>query len=424
MITTYLPPYVILALLLVVITKVAQPAFGQENYLPGYVISLPGDTISGAIDYRGWEFNPEEIHFKTTLKEEPIRYGPSDIRGFEVHDERYVSAVVAVEISSHKTGALSHSSEAVLETDTAFLQTLFAGSKSLHSYKNRMKEQFYIRQESEFELLVYKKYLKKDDRSDGLAENRKYLGQLAVYLQDCSVIQDMLRNTSYSRKALNRLFARYHECTSAPVSFEKRAEQVEFIVGAVVGGTLSILSFSGEGNAPLVAVEYPSSMNGSVGLSLEVVLPRNQRKWSFHNELLYTSYQTAGRYDDFTNEDRYTITRTELGYSYIKLNNLARFRYPVGKVALFVNVGISNGLVVGETNYRRTETKLYSTERVREEAALADSRRHEQGFLGGLGAQFGRFSLEARYERGNGMSAYTGLRSLTHRYYTLLGYRF
>ncbi len=180
----------------------------------------------------------------------------------------------------------------------------------------------------------------------------------------------------------------------------------------------------GSGNAYLVDVNYPASANFAGGLFLEAILPRNQGKWSLYNELLFTSYRLAGRYDNYTDEDRYTINHTEIGHDYIKLNTLVRFSYPVGILRVYTNVGMSNGFAINEVNYRRREEKIFSTERSKTFKAIDDTRRYEQGLVFGLGSRFKRYSLEARYERGNGMSEYTTLKSLTRRFYFLAGFTF
>jgi hypothetical protein len=170
--------------------------------------------------------------------------------------------------------------------------------------------------------------------------------------------------------------------------------------------------------------EYSLSTDFSGGLFLNLVFPRNNRKWSLNNELLFTTYKVNGRYEEIENENYYTITSTELGYSYLKLNNLVRYKYPLGKVFLFLNAGISNGFVVSETNYKKVESMFYGTEEISEGLALEDTRKYEQSFIAGLGAGYKNFSIDFRYEKGNGMSKYRALNSRTNRYYCLIGFRF
>ena len=79
------------------------PSFGQENYQPGYIVSLAGDTIYGQVDYRNWELNPDKIYFQDESDKVKRSYAPLDIRAFSVQDEFYIGAIVQAEKSPYKT---------------------------------------------------------------------------------------------------------------------------------------------------------------------------------------------------------------------------------------------------------------------------------------------------------------------------------
>jgi hypothetical protein len=95
----------------------------------------------------------------------------------------------------------------------------------------------------------------------------------------------------------------------------------------------------------------------------------------------------------------------------------------VGLSSVFLNLGISNGFAISESNYKKAETKFYSTERIVEERALEEIRKNEQGLVIGAGLKHKRLSLESRYERTNGMSVYLKLNSPINRFYILLGFK-
>ncbi|MTI30221.1 hypothetical protein, partial [Xanthovirga aplysinae] len=123
-------PIVKFILVLVYFLVIVNCSYGQENYLPGSLISIEGDTLKGFIDYRNWDYNPDEIFFKSGEDGEIITYKPKDILGFKVKDEVYVSASVEVELSSIRTNDLTYSPELIINVESVFLQTMFEGSKS------------------------------------------------------------------------------------------------------------------------------------------------------------------------------------------------------------------------------------------------------------------------------------------------------
>lgn len=402
-----------------------QSSFCQENYLPGHLIALNGDTIHGFIDYRNWSKNPNKIYFSGRIDGEMHIYTPNDLIGFSVQDEIYVSAIVKTEISPTKTNELQYDPELIINIDTVFLQTMIQGSKSLYYYKgSNAKDQFYIKEDSSFNLLIYKRYLKKHEGTNVISVNKKYLGQLTFYFKDCPSIQSKLGNTKYNKKSIENLFLFYYDCTQSKVEFHKKTEKLSIEIGILAGVSLTSIKFRSDDFDCLVNADFPLSVNFSAGLFLDVILPRNQRKWSIYNEIIFTSYKFDDRHIDYENENKYTITYTEIGYSYLKLINMLRFKYPVGNLFVYINAGISNGFAISETNYEKEESKYYSIEKVKEGKALNETRKYEQGLVFGLGTKFKKYSFEMRYEIGSGISTYSALKSSTNRYYFLFGYRF
>ena len=173
-----------------------QNSYSQKNYLPGYVINEMGDTILGYIDYRNWERNPHEVGFKQKIENESTYYLPTEITEFGVLDEIYVSGIVNAEISPRDTREFQYNSDPILKNDTAFLQTLIRGNKSLYFYKDFFGyDNYYIQQDSSFVLLIHKKYLQNHEDKIIITENKYYLSQLFEYLNECQSIFSTLQNT-------------------------------------------------------------------------------------------------------------------------------------------------------------------------------------------------------------------------------------
>lgn len=398
-----------------------QLVHSQEKFLPGYVINLKGDTLHGFIDYRNWKINPDKVDFKNETGNKQITYQPSDILEFKVKDEIYVSATVNIETSPRENVNLNYDNKMNLQVETTFLQTIYNGSKSLYHFFKYDKDYFYIKKDTTFELLLYKRYLYKKDDNSIINENKAYLGQLEIYLKDCPGITTRLKNTAYRESDLNNLFKFYYEGTLSAIDFKKDVEKVKVETGLLAGVSLTSLKFSG--STFIIATDFNSSLNFSAGAYFEIILPRNQKKWSVNNELLLSAYDSKGTYEDGP-VDNYTRVTYELGYTYLKLNNLVRYKYPIGHSFLFLNGGISNGIYLKETNYKNTYTRFYTQESTKEEIAINDPKRYELGLIIGGGLKAGRFSMEARYEIGNGMSRVLAAMERTHRIFLLLGFRF
>lgn len=135
-------------------------AYGQENFLPGYIIDLKGDTTKGFIDYRNWDKNPKDVVFRNDTDGIKSTYKPLDIREFRVLDELYEGAIVEIETSPVLTAKLKPDPELYFAIDTTFLQTVIRGTKSLYYLKDRTGKSHFYTKDSLFRLLIYKRYFK------------------------------------------------------------------------------------------------------------------------------------------------------------------------------------------------------------------------------------------------------------------------
>ena len=308
--------------------------------------------------------------------------------------------------------------------DTVFLQTMIKGIISLYYYKDSYgKDNFYIKQNEGFDLLVYKKYMKIHEGASVVLENKKYTGQLTVYLQDCKEILSKVYSTDYRKNSLEKLFLSFYKCTNPEIDFQKKTEKIKLEIGVLAGISISSLKFIGDDFPQLVNGNYSKSKNFTAGLFFDLLLPRAQRKWSINNELIFTSYSMEDHYNYYRGWASQAYYDTKLEYSYLKMNNMIRYKHPLGNFFIFVNVGMSSGYAISETNYQKNVI-IGSTEKIKEGKCIPETTRFEQGYLLGLGVKYKKFSFEMRFEKGTGISAYYLINVISKRNYFLLGYRF
>ncbi|MEH0157717.1 outer membrane beta-barrel protein [Limibacter armeniacum] len=408
---------------------VLQQAYSQSNYQPATVIDSKSDTLLGWVDYRDWDINPKEISFKKTLEEDAIILTPTDISAFSVQGETYKSALVEIETSSRNTQTLSSSPSIQTITAQVFLQELFNRQKKLFHLKNQDRANFFyiVQNDSTYKLLIYKKYLSKQNSRqltrNVIAENKKYQGQLRFYFQDLPSIHKRVNQTEYTRKSMEELFQEYYLKSHPEAVQANKPQKNTTDLYIVAGAGLSSLALEGE-----MFRELPQNLNTVsyfAGVSLDISLPRNLAKWSINNELTLNNYNYKGNYKDYTNEDRYIITDSEIDYTYLRIANMVRYRFGIKNNRFFyINVGVSNGFAVIAKNTSLTNNRYYSTNTIEEGKAIAETRRLEQGYLIGLGTKFGKYLIETRFEQGNGMSAYSFGKSTTTHGSLLLGYQF
>lgn len=265
----------------------------QKKYSHGYIVTQQGDTIQGSVDYRQWTKNPDKINFKTSDGAEQV-HTPLSIRAFAVEGDLYEGAIV--DVTDDK---LQENYAVPIFKDTVFLQTIVQGSKPLYQLRTQQDVlHLYIKTSKGFEWLIYDRY--KTTRPDGhvvVAENKKYLGQLTLYLPGCPATSRKMERTSYQVNEVKQLIAGYYECNGERPAFA--AEKAKFTVqfGVVGGVSISSVKFESNDFHYLTRPDFDSSTDPAGGLFINLVLPRNHGKWSIYNEFLYTSYELSGSYE-------------------------------------------------------------------------------------------------------------------------------
>jgi hypothetical protein len=271
----------------------------------------------------------------------------------------------------------------------------------------------------EFEFLQYKRYSKNLKGTYLVGENKNYVGQLIVYLNDCSSIEEKLEDTPYTQSALSKLFNAYYKCVNSEMSYSKTKDKTSTEFGMQLGASSTTMKFYGGNFKYLSQADYNYSLKMTGGVFLNLGLPRKQGRWMLRNELMLTSYSCVGTYEDVMN---FSIITSNFSCTHLKLNNLFRYKRPVGSLFVFINGGISNGVAIKGSNSKSKD--FYLADRVEESPALQETKKHELGYILGAGLNYNNYSLEARVEIGNGVSTLQTLASKTIRYNLLLAYTF
>lgn len=403
----------------VLLALIVNTSFSQKNFRPGYIIKNSGDTLFGSIDYKSLDKNPNVLVFNLNTTGTPTIYKPKDLIEFGVNKDVFVKGVINAETSKS-------------ESDTVFLQILFSGKKSLYYYKNsKGLEGFVINRSGKLELLVSSNYTINENGTYKVEKSKKYIEQLTSYLSDCSSKGLNLKHTQYSKNSFITLFDNYYKCVPSYNYYKTKKISTEF--GAFIGASLANIEFTGEGPMGeegeypydwLSSLSYGNSIKPSAGLFFNIILPWNQRKWSINNELMFSTYNFKGKYSGVIGPMQFYNSDYELGYSYLKINNLIRLTYPIGSFSAFLNGGISTGWAVVEKNKLNYEYHLNSNVDYYTRDFLDETRKIEHGFIIGSGIKYRKYSVEFRFETGDGMEVYNQLTSITKRYFVLIGYTF
>ena len=202
--------------------------YGNNEQKQGFVITLNNDTIHGYIDNKNWKNTPQQILFKETIAGSGFYYTPKTILEFHTADKIFKRAIVKIDQSPDKTNKHHLSPEFQFIIDTVFLQAIILGEKDLYYSKDSIgKERFYIRYDSAYSWLTFKKYqnIQKDKKT--ILFNNNYIGQLLLYLQNCPKINSVLSETTYDLKSLSKVFYYYYDCTNAKMVYQENKKRLK-----------------------------------------------------------------------------------------------------------------------------------------------------------------------------------------------------
>lgn len=396
---------------------ISNAAFSQKNYQTGSVVTLAGETLSGEIDYKNWKKTPEKILFRKDKSSASVSYGVNDITSFTVSDDVYKRAIIEIVEREDELSKLRIGDSFPTRTDTVFLLTVVSGPKSLYYYTDNVDHFYITNDDGSYQLLNYRKF---KDADQNVAVIKFYISQLKDYFKNCSVVSN---NLKYNAGALRRTFLSYYDCTGKNPDYFQKPDNEKVELGLIVGATNTAFKVSTSTSDLIGKVDYSKSTDVTAGVFADLVFPRQRGRISLNNELMYSSYKAVGNYTYPVNPFIVDDYSYQFKYSYVKLNNMLRYKFFTNNVIIFINGGIANGIAVNEVNkYVKTRT-ANGEQSTTTGKAFQDTRKWELGFLVGAGVRYNRASLELRGERGMGPFSATNYSAKVNRYSALLAFR-
>lgn len=393
-------------------------SYCQTNYKKSTIINLTGDTIKGYIDYKNWNNNPEQIRFKATPSSPYEILQPKDIFSFEVEKEKYLSADVDVSYSPSDINRINNNSpKPETRTKTVFLKVLINGEKSLYSFKSSsFEDNFYIKNNDKFELLIYKKYVEAE--SFQILENLKYRKQIYAYLEHPLSLQAAIEKAQYSPSGLQYIFELYYKQKEKNTAYKSSKDTTKLTFGPTIGGMLRSY------NIKDVSYFAPKT-TPTFGVFLNIAIPRNFYKLNFYNDLLlvYTKYKDEKDLYESGFRTATLIDSYNFKVSSLKLSNSLRYMFHQQEdFGVFIQAGITNSFIVSINNEKTRYTNRYGTITEEKLPAIPNLRNHEQGYIFGIGAKKAHYALDFRFEKTNGISS--TYKSNFNSFYILASYTF
>ncbi|MEZ4945134.1 MAG: outer membrane beta-barrel protein [Cyclobacteriaceae bacterium] len=384
------------------------------NWQPGFIIPSGRDTIKGFIDFKDWKQNPKHILFKD-LNSKEFSYSANSISYFYIStfDEFYHGNIITTDQSSLRSNdVINLINQNIIKTDTVFLKVLVDGKISLFEFNDGNRLHYLYDDGTRIrELEVKKKRALQTSNTYGVATINLYKEQLKSLMKDCSRINSDINNLTYGSKGLTNIFREYHECSSFPISYINQSkDKFKFKFGIGTGVQITSIRLDSEVGFPTISSnDYSTPINPIIGISGEIIIPKNRESWSIANDLIFSNYSSTVNTQIQSGAAIYT-SDVKIKFSYIKLMNLIRYKFITNRTLLpFLNFGISNSFALNSEFHSTREITDLGKTISRTERVDYEVRNHEQGLVLGGGVSFKKWSAEIQYESTNGFSSYSNL---------------
>jgi hypothetical protein len=398
----------------------------QNNWKEITIITANGDSLTGEIAIRIKFKSYKSLAVRNTKTKIITVYKPREIRSFTIKGEEqdlyFKTLQLEADYSSTDLSMLEQSPIVTLVKDTVFAQLLEAGEQKLYCYKDdKAYKKHYVIETSDGKAidLVNKRYYLNKEKTLSVY-NEEYKKQLNQLLKSAA---EEINTTAFTERELKKLIKNHNNTFDKRNTYEYKEEKVKACVGLIAGGHSTSLKFSGA-NKELNQLEFSPFFGFNAGVSLNLVIPRTQKHWTFYNELLYSNYkfqsENFNTYDD--EKKSYQLANVSISGSYVKLFNALRFQVRPDHLSPFIQMGISNGFALKYEANTYYQSTLSGTSKPK--APLVYFRKYEQSVFAGIGGRYKKIALELRYEIGNGMSAEQQIGSLIKSVYVLVSYSF
>lgn len=277
----------------------------KVDFLPGYVVTVDGDTLRGFILLKDHVYNSNNCAFKKTMVSSPTIYDASQLKGYLIDGKKYYYA------HTINPGELSRN---------VFLECILEGTIGLYFFQGR----FFVKEHAEIEELVSSETTFVQSGKTYARNFPVYKGTLQKKMNDCSTIHQNIKDVSLNRKDLTRLFKEYFECVGSDFTvFDEIHPATIVSFGLSIGSLISDINIT-SGGQPSYAYLDNEKTPWDVGITTSILLEFSSPKSNSRFRTGLTYYSSSYRIYD---ENEATNLSHELTVENIRLEIPVLLKY-------------------------------------------------------------------------------------------------
>jgi hypothetical protein len=255
---------------------------GQQQYVDGYLVKAPADTIRGLLLDEDWKKSPKEVYYKSSADAAPRRVPIGEVTAFHLTptNEHFTAKPVTYQLYRREVYA---GESPFLRTvqDTLFLQQLIRGGGiTLYSLVDvREDQRFFFENGEVFTELVYYTYHRLKDQRRYAEEVAGYKGQLPFFLAGCKTLS--FKTLSYTQASITHHVSAYLHCVHSDSIRVTPAKKVA-VDASIAGG---MLIFPRTTIPPTLSSAwppwFPPTIAPSALVGVRLRMPKSLNRWFF-----------------------------------------------------------------------------------------------------------------------------------------------
>jgi hypothetical protein len=351
-------------------------ARAQIDFQKGYFVNNSNERTDCLIKNVEWATNPSKFKYKLNENTEVLDGDIGAIKEFGVADLHYVRATVDIDQSPRDVKRMDNNRFPVWKNETIFLKELVRGKGTLYHYQSGEIERFFFAVDGNpIKQLVYKEYIAQTNQGSyttyrGVQQvrvNGTYMSQLDKEVS-CGPKSTKPRQLKFTKNNLINHFLNFNICNGeTPTLADKHHGKTTVHLKTTPGVDQGQLELRGNGFGGLNT--FDTKLSARIGAEFEIVLPANRNKWAVMLEPTFQSYNLSEK------NVSYKSLEVPIGIRhYFYLNASSKVHLNAGAV---LDQPFQYKIKISTRNVESTTPRL-------------------NGFAG-LGFDYKRFSLEARY---------------------------
>lgn len=390
-----------------------------QDFRPATITRLSGSTERGSIRYGYWGIGntPQAVKFLNAGGETQT-LEVKDLTAFEVtrkdgKTEKYVRKEAWINRSPDELRDLEFSPTLKMVRDTVFMLSILESQALQFLSYGEGKRQLHFLQMDTLTALVFKRYLVNDGGADKMRVYARYQSQLLSLMADRPDLRAQILQLPYKEKSILALLESYLSSKQFPVEYKyarEKTKPTKYILGGLTAASIDFSSVPSFTHKLQRLNPSHRSIMPSLGAGFAYPVPRTNGKFNLVAELGARAYQWKKTERVDITSQAYDINSYKLRFAHARLTTLFKWKVTNSKNTVSLSLGMTNGLLFysdAKEKSARFNNGVQSGGQL--SYVLFEYKKHEIGWLTGMGYQRRRWGVDLRFDRSSGISPYLGL---------------